>query len=70
MEDIEPTDIEIACMMKLALEFNANIVALCTQHYGNIKDRRSALMFCKVYRQQMELYEKQLYKVMGKYEKA
>lgn len=57
----ELTDKDVMLMMKNALEYNAGVVALCTNFYGNVDSKRNAkklsdglLRISKVYREQIE----------------
>lgn len=53
-------DRDITLMLKAALEYNAGIIALCTQYYGNVDARnskklsKSLLTVSRKYREQLE----------------
>ena len=60
LSDRELTDRDIAIMLKFALEFNASVVMICTQYYGNVdtkprqdKLRKSLLKISEQYRESL-----------------
>lgn len=61
----ELTDAQIALMIKAALEFNAILVALCTQYYGKL-DEKTTKQFRSDYKRLFEEYRTELHKIFPK----
>lgn len=65
LSDRELTDRDIATMMKFALEYNAGVVALCTNFYGNVTTRSNQEKLRKGLLKLSEQYRESLIKVIN-----
>jgi hypothetical protein len=52
----EPTDAQLALMMKAALEFNATLVGLAAAYYGNM-DSKNSKRFRRDYKNLFDTYK-------------
>ncbi len=62
----ELNDTQIAALMKLALEFNAGILALCTVYYGNMDTPKNQKRFISEYKKMNKEYKDRIYEILGK----
>jgi hypothetical protein len=58
------TNQQIAVVMKLALEFNAALIGLCTMYYGNMDNGKNQRKFLREYQRLVKKYETDLLAVM------
>ena len=65
MQEKKLTDIQIALLIKNALEFNANMIAFASRAYGNVNDYKQDKKVAGVFISMSESYTKSIDEVLG-----